>query len=296
MIGTSKDISIVEVASMSILRDASGSLFANAPSKVEFYTAHTVSAIPFIVNDGKVHSMMNNGQFGASRIRDEYNSNYSISRYHIPTTYPVFFDNTSSSFVVGSTYSNTLAPANAGAGNIVPLKKNNLKALFMGVKVNTYPNYLALGVFEEKANPSVRRFAHIKYDYYGAITFLSNDVIPTSDKLYSATNLTPLDGDEDMLYFVVGKEVWSRNLSNGVDVLQYTIPSDESVTFMTHRKYTGYNTDPAYNYNYIFIATKKGSEYVLRAFTKTAGNIVPTPAFTLTGTGEVRNLIYVTGF
>lgn len=293
-LGTNKDASMVEIADMKILRDVDGGLFANTPETVNINRIHTATTIPYLVNNGKVHTLMGNGQFGTQKIRDEYNNDYELSPFYVLTSNPTFFDNASSSFVVGSTYSNVLAPASASAANAYPIKDNNQRVLFIGNKLAAYPNYLAIGIFEDKTDPSIRTYANIKYDFFGALTITATPMA-TSDKLYNATFITPLDGDEELIYYAVGNEIWSRNMSNSVDILQYEIPAEETITFMAHRKYQGWNTDPAYNYNYIFIATEKGGQYTIRAFTKTAGNINPTPAFTLIGNGAVKDLIYITG-
>lgn len=116
-----------------------------------------------------------------------------------------------------------------------------------------------------------------------------NDTLSTADKLYNATRYMLLDGDENLMYFVVGNEVYSRNLTNRFEQLQYTVPAGEEITFIRHRKYT----EAAYAYNYIMIGTKAGANYKVRMFTKTSGNINPTPVFTLEGKGIVRDVLYV---
>ncbi len=119
-----------------------------------------------------------------------------------------------------------------------------------------------------------------------------NDTLAASEKLYNATMHTLFNGDENMMYFVVGREIWSRNLSNRFEQLQYTLPADETVSFIRHLKYTT-SSDLAFNYNYVAIASKKGDSYNIRMFTKTSGNLNPIPAFTITGKGEAGDVMYI---
>ena len=87
-----------------------------------------------------------------------------------------------------------------------------------------------------------------------------------------------------------GNQVWSRNLTNKFEQLQFTAPAGETITYIGHK---AYSAEPSYAYNYIIVATKSGANYTVRTFTKTAGNLAVTPAFTLTGTGSVGDVIYI---
>ena len=120
---------------------------------------------------------------------------------------------------------------------------------------------------------------------------MANDTLLATSKLYNATRYTCNLIDENLLYFVVNdNEVWSRNLSNKFEQLQYTAPVGETITFISHRTYT---SETAYAYNYIIIGTRSGTNYTVRMFTKTAGNLAATPAFALTGKGSASDVLYM---
>jgi hypothetical protein len=93
-----------------------------------------------------------------------------------------------------------------------------------------------------------------------------------------------------MMYFVHdNKDVYSRNLSNGNEQLQFSVPVGEEVTFIRHRSYT----ESGYAFNYVMIGTKVGSHYKIRMFEKTAGNLRAEPKFVLEGEGAPRDIMYV---
>jgi hypothetical protein len=96
-----------------------------------------------------------------------------------------------------------------------------------------------------------------------------------------------------MMYFLSGNQIWSRNLANKFEQLQFTVPADETVTFIKHKKYAPTGAEAPFAFNYIMIGTKSGSNYKIRMFTKTAGNLSTTPAFTLEGNGSPGDVIYI---
>ena len=150
--------------------------------------------------------------------------------------------------------------------------------------------YTAYAVFSDKTNNSLKILSTIT----GTATSIKmvNDTVKTSDKIYTATNYA-INQDESMLYFVKGNEVWSRNMANRFEQLQFTVPAGETITFVRHRKYTGSGAEAPYAYNYVMIGTQSGTSYKVRMFTKTAGNLATAPAFTMDGTGSVGDVIYI---
>jgi len=121
-----------------------------------------------------------------------------------------------------------------------------------------------------------------------------NDTLAATDKLNNAERFGLIVEDENILYFSVGQEIWSWNLSNGVEQLQFTVPAGEKVTFIRHRKYAGSNTtEQPFYYNYMLIGTTSGGSYKVRAFRKTSGNLASAPDFTMEGKGSVGDVIYI---
>jgi hypothetical protein len=158
----------------------------------------------------------------------------------------------------------------------------------MGAK--TFNPMTGYAVFQDKTNPGIKFISALSGS---ASSFLiKNDTIKATDKMFNATRYTLNFADESMIYFVVGNEVWSRNLANKFEQLQFTAPAGETITFIRHSKYTT-TTEVPYAFNYIIIATKNGANYTVRMFTKTSGNLAATPAITMTGTGSVGNVIYI---
>jgi hypothetical protein len=166
---------------------------------------------------------------------------------------------------------------------------NNKNLLYMGFKSGPIP-VIGYAMFQDKTNQNLKILSQINPS---ATAFnIVNDTLKTSDKIYNANRLMLLDGDENLIYFVVGNEVYSRNLTNKFEQLQYSVPSGEEITFIRHRKYT-VASDLAFNHNYVMVGTKVGDRYKVRMFTKSSGNLSAAPVFTLEGKGIVRDVMYV---
>ncbi len=286
-----QDASVVNIGTVKEIRDFNG-LFFNAPAvkKPDILCSGAMSF--FFINNGRLYSIYNmssnTGQFGISQMVNEYNSDYKLSRFFYTPGFmdPLFFDELTSTFYSAGGASIQLTSVRDAATTKMPSKNNNKNLLYLGFKTTA----AAFGVFQDRTNPNLRILSTITPNINSML--MINDTLAANEKLYSATMHTLFNGDENMMYFVVGKEVWSRNLSNRFEQLQYTVPGDETISFIRHQKYT-VSSDAPFNYNYVVVATKKGDNYVIRMFTKTSGNLNPIPAFTITGKGEAGDIIYI---
>jgi len=286
---TDEDASVVNIGTFKEIRDFN-SLFFNAPTVKKPDIVSLGSAAFYFVNNGRVHSIYNmsanTGQFGVNQTVDEYNSPYKLSKYFHTTMFtdPIFFDELSSSFYGAAGASVQLNNVTTAATSKMPARNNNKKLLYMGYKTSSQ----AFAVFQDKTNQNLKILSTITPSATAMV--ILNDTLAANEKLYSATMHTLFNGDENMMYFVVGNQVWSRNLSNRFEQLQYTLPADETISFIRHLKYT---SEAAFAYNYVAIASKKGDSYNIRMFTKTSGNLNPIPAFTITGKGEAGDVMYI---
>jgi len=288
---TDKDISAVNINTLKEIRGFN-TLFFQAPTTKAPQAVFLGSSANYILNDGKCHSLYsmiaNTGVFGIGKIKDDLNSPYYLSQYFLTSPYsdPVFFDQTSSSFLIGNATGSVMTAVSDISTTTMTAKKNNKTLLYMGYKSGPLP-VLGYAVFQDKTNPDLKILSQLNPS---TTAFnIVNDTLSRSDKLFNATRYMLLDGDENLMYFVSGNEVYSRNLSNRFEQLQYVAPAGEEITFIRHRKYP----EAGFNYNYIMIGTKSGSDYKVRMFNKTSGNLDPQPAFILEGKGIVRDVIYI---
>ncbi len=291
-IASSKDASIINMNTLLEIRDFNGSFYSIPPVKAP--GAMLVgSAADYFVNNGLIHSIYamsaNTGVFGNYQMRDAINSPYSVSDYYY--TYfvsdPIFFDEMSSSFVSAGGAGTMLNTVTDAVGTNMPANKNNKTLLYMGMKASGN----AIALFKDKTDANLKILSNIT-PTVGAFKML-NDTLLTSNKLFNASIITCNYTDENMIYFVVGNQVWSRNLANKLEQLQYTAPAGETIVFVRHRKYS-VTADIAFAYNYVMVGTTDGTNYNVRMFTKTAGNLAATPAFTLTGKGTgVGDVFYL---
>lgn len=300
---TDKDVSAVNINTLKQIRNMN-SLFFSTPSQVAPNAAFCASSAYYLINAGQMYSIgtnsSNTGLFGGRILRDAINTPYRLSDYYYTSTYSdaCVFDELSSTFLtLANGGGSTLTTMSDVAGTAMPAANNNKKPLFMGFKSATYipaPVYayttIGFGVFQDKTNPALKILTQMDLDKLKLK--MTNDTLKTTDKIYNATMHTLLDGDENMIYFVVNNQVWSRNLSNKFEQLQFAPPAGEVVTFIRHKKYST-TTEPAYSYNYVMIGTQSGTDYKVRMFTKSSGSLNSEPAFTLTGKGAVRDVMYM---
>nr|WP_121272087.1 PKD-like family lipoprotein [Pedobacter schmidteae] len=287
----------VTVTGINTLRELSNfnSLFYAAPGvkKPEFVTLGSLAY--YFLNDGKIYSnysfSVNEGKFAAAQLRDNENTPYHLSKYFITgsSAKPYFFDEMSCSFLSTSPTSTVMTPLVDGKDSKMSANNNNKKLIYMAQK--TQSPYTGYAILQDKTDASMKHLVAITGVTASptAINMVPQLLSP-SDKIYNATKYALNDSDEDIIYFVTGNQVWSRNLSNKLEILQYTAPADEEITFIRHRKYT----KAPYTYNFVMIGTKKGGDYKIRMFSKSSGNLSANPVITLEGQGSASDAIFIT--
>ena len=301
VMSTDKDMATVNVNTLKNIY-TSNDIFFEPPAAKGPYLMFPGASAYYVINGGTLHtivtSSLNVGKFGGRFLRDANNSPYNISKYYMTNSSSngYFFDETSSSFVgVASGFGTSVSSLTDVAGTSMSATNTNQKVLYMGLKSFTYlpaPAYrytfTGCVLFQDKTNPSIKTLAHADLDQ---LTIkLTNSPVLATEKLYNSSNHTLLYGEENIMYFSVNNnEVWSRNLSNNFEKLEYAAPADEEITFIRHKASTAAN----YAYNFIMVGTKVGSNYKIRMFNKASGSINGEPAFTLEGTGIARDVLYI---
>ncbi len=292
---TDNDASIVNTNTMKEIKNF-GQCFYTAPAVKSPGFIMVGSMADYFINNGQLHSIYtmssNNGIFGSIQMRDAVNSPYYLSKYYITTSVndPIFFDETSSSFISAGGAGTMLTAVTDAAGTAMSANKNNKNLLFMGISNTGSTTLAGVAVLADKTNPQLKILSTItpKVSAFKMV----NDTLLSTSKLYNATKYAANIGDETLLYFVVGNEVWSRNLTNKFEQLQYKVPAGETITFIKHRKYTT-TTEPAYAYNFIMVGSTDGTNYSIRMFNKSAGNLAGTPSVVLTGKGQATDVFYL---
>lgn len=289
---TDKDASVVDISTLKEIHDMNG-LFFGPPAVKRIGFVGNDFLVYYMVNDGQLYSIVGQGPssgiFGGRKIKGGEDLPYNLSKYHLMMFASYFFDETSSSFVSASDRSLYLTAITDHPSTELSATNNNKKMLFMGAK--TTSPLAGYALFQDKTDPSLKSLVSITPST--ASFRMVNDILKPTDKIYNGANFALLFGDESMIYFSVGNEIWSRNLSNKFEQLQFTVPSNETVTFIRHRKYTGAGVEAPYSYNYMMIGTKSGDNYKIRMFTKASGNLAAAPAFILEGKGSPADAMYV---
>ncbi len=292
-IATTKDASIINVNTLLEIHDFNG-LFYTSPAVKAPNAMMVGMSADYFVNNGLIHSIyamgINSGIFGNYQMRDAVNSPYRMSDFYYSYYLgdPIFFDETSSSFLSAGGGGSILNTVTDAVGTNMQANKNNKTLLYMGAKSTSS----AVALFADKNNENLKILSAIT-PTVNAFK-MTNDTLLATNKLYNSKIVTCNYTDENMIYFVVGSnQVWSRNLTNKVEQLQYTAPAGETIVYIRHKKYTE-SANTAYSYNYVMVGTTDGTNYNVRMFTKTAGNLAAAPALTLTGKGaNVGDVFYL---
>jgi hypothetical protein len=247
----------------------------------------------YLINNGKLHFIynmsINAGIFGAEVLNSTANVEYQLSPYMVGTvTQLLFYDKLSSSFFSHATAGSYLLNAKANTNSEMPAQNINKDLLYMSER---YPNP-AVAVFRDRTDSRLMLLSQISGSY--SSLNINNDTIASGDKMQDAGIITS-NKDEAMLYFAVGNEIWSRNIANQHEQIQYAFPAGEEITFIRHLKYTT-ASDPDFNFNYIVVATTSAGRYKIHCFTKSSGNLSSQPEFTMEGVGRVGAVTYVSPF
>lgn len=292
-----KDVAVMNINTLLNIRTLDNILFS-APQVREPAQFFNGSSAYYFFNGGQLHTIYNmsanDGRFGARVMVNANNSPYHLSKYFLTTWIndPFFFDEISGSFLSMSMgYGQFMASTSDASGTEMSANNNsNLSLLYLGTKNFVTAQYITgIAIFQDKIDPSIKILSTITAPTNRKLTIL-NDTLSSSEKLYNATDYTVLNGDENLLYFAVGNEIWSRNLSNGFENLEYTIPAGEELTYLRHKKYA---SEANYAFNFIIIGTKSGSNYKIRMFEKSSGSITGEPKVVMEGKGIVRDVYYI---
>ena len=287
-----QDASVLNVNNLKAIHDFDG-LFYSAPTTKSPNAMMVASGGNYFINNGNMHSLNNIyssiGLFGNNLLWDINNTHYEASKYYLTHNgaNPYIFDNVSSTFKYVAITGQIMTAVADASSTQMKSSNNNKKALYIGLKANS--PFTGIAIFQDKSNPAIKLLTTITPS---TTAFrMVNDTISTASKLYNASMYTVNFVDENLIYFVVNdREVWSRNLSNGFEQLQYTAAAGETITYLRHKKYTA---ETAFAYNYVMVGTQAAGKYKLHMFTKSAGNLATTPAFTLTGNGSVKDVYYL---
>lgn len=297
-----KDIAIVEVSTMKKFR-GSDNILQGAPTSRNFGMICNDFLKYFLINDGQLHSMvgqgLSTGVFGGRKLLGSQDKPYFLSQFHLVPSVgsAYFFDEISTSFFAATDRSLYLNPVNTMMMPPTIIPFTNKKLIFMGTKANAYSGGAPQGfaIFQDKDNPSVKSIHQLSPQGPNGLGVTSVAISP-SDKLAQATHYGLLNGDQALIFFSVGNQIWSRNLMSPVAIekIQYQVPSGEEVTFIRHRKINATGVEAPFNYNYVMIGTKVGDSYRVRMFTKsTLGDLDPEPYFILEGKGRAVDAVFV---
>lgn len=280
------------------------SLFIGPPAAGPVGAAFNGTYANYLIKGGKLYSIYsmssNNGTFGSAKMINEFDHPYDLSDYFAVNSSvdPILWDKISGSFVtMSSGYGASMVKYTDDKDNVDITANNNSNKnlLYMGFKNSFYNassysyNLEGFALLQNKLDLNQKYIVKLITDK-NKIKIIPTE-IASSSLLHNATIYTLNKSDENILYFVNANKVYSFNLDNYAEHLQFSAPSDESITFIRHLKYTENNT--LFSHNYIAVGTTKGDEYRIRFFNKSSGNLDAQPVFTIQGKGTANDVLYI---
>lgn len=290
------DLFAVKIDNMKIIRDRRTITYQTIKD-VKFQTFGSSSSNLFLLFNGYVHGiagMVNNvGIFGMPKLIDDVASEYRMSKFFVPCVSNTFgYDDLSCTLFKVDANQTILQPLGDSEETELSVNKNNKECLFLGVKKETdFKGTDMLGVFKDKTT-NERIILSINTSNLAKCKTKIVDKLTEKDKANSASIYT-LSNDENMMYFVAEGKIWSRNLSNKNEKIEFTLPAGEEVSLIRHLKCTNKN-DADYLYNFVVVGSNKDGKYKIRMFEKIAGNFVSeTPRVEFGGEGNCADIIYI---
>lgn len=290
-----EDISFTYLNTMKEIRGFDEFCFETpARRDVGFFGYSAGQASYYVMNDGQLHNIYNMssnvGAFNIPATKDATTATYHLSDYAATSiAASLYFDEQSSSFMTHLMGQSTMTAVGDATTTNMSATNTNKDLMYLGVTA-AYGTMPHVAVMRDKTKPN-QVITSIITGTYAKLSF-KNDTVASTSKLLNGTNITN-SLDERVIYFKNGSEVWSRNLANGYEQLQFTAAAGEEITMIRHRKYTT-ASDKTYIHNYVIIGTADSSgNYKLRFFRKTGGNLNAEPDFTIEGEGRAKDILFI---
>ncbi|HEY8387674.1 MAG TPA: PKD-like family lipoprotein [Parasegetibacter sp.] len=297
MLWSERDMAAVDLNTFQLIRDFN-TIFYETPATRKPMSINVGMNAIYMINDGQLHSIhniaSNKGYFAGAKIADDQNTPYYLSKYYLATLLhnTLFYDELNSTFYSATGNGSTLVKTTSAGASKMPNANINKTLRYLGHK--SYSAAMVGWAFlQDKTDPNLRILAQISAPNSNALTITPDTLLSTSN-LYHAEKMTLLNGDENLIYFSRGNQVWSRNLSNKNEVLQFTVPAGETISFIRHRKFTGSAAaETNYYHNAVVVGTQVGNMYRIRVFNKVSGNISGNPITILEGNGFATDVMYM---
>ena len=299
---TDKDIAIVSTSDLIIAKDPDNICYEK-PGVIAPRFLLRVAYCYWFNNNGKIHvlnaSSGNQGTFAGAQPIDEMDSPYSMSKYGGIWSYgSVLYDELSCYFYKLDMYGKSCVKLTRDVTNNFP--RENLSCLYLNKPGSSSgkPYYL-YGVFEDRTTGK-REIVQINLlnSYYDSASIADLVYKLDDTSVASKASLFTIAKNEDYMY-MLGEDgnVWSKNLKNGEEKMEVNT-NGEKVTYIKEQ-YLNINEYYIANhkFTYLAVATTAGSgEYTVRLYEKSAGSVTSQePVMTFTGTGEVKDMTYLSG-
>lgn len=253
-----------------------------------------------LINSGQAYTIssqhLGNGNWGIKKEINLAADPYRLSKYVYNEFFKnhLVFDDLNSSFYLVTNFSAEMIEVQDMPDTEMSATDNNKELIYMGVNK---PYLLSSGyaVMQDKTDPSLKMITQVKYD--GTKVGLINDTLINGvDKAYNGKLFT-MAVPEEGLYFIADNKLCYRNVSykKGAESIEFSIPSDETATFIRVIKHT----ENDINYDYVALGTYNNEGYKVRFFKKTtAGHLNPEPEFVLpqegdTAKGKARDVMFI---
>lgn len=294
---TNRDAKAVKLSTGKIINDfpqmfqeepgapyAPGMAFASGPAQ-------------FILNQGKAYYFWpytsTLSKFSVELARNSTFDPYRLSKYimyAIPAA--IGFDEITSSFVMIPGTGTTLMTATDMSGTEVSANNNQMNLLWAGSK-GLY-DMVHYAVMQDQNDLSQKFVAYITCQSNNMQ--IKRDNLTSTDPAYDATLFTLNHSSAQALYFVNGREVYSRSIAAvpGVNSKLNIILPEGEVVFIKHMPYSVYNK-PEESFEYLLVGTTKDGAYEVGGYKLDTGGrpVEAQPSLYFKGKGKVGDVTFV---
>lgn len=293
---TDRDAVSVRLSTGKIINDFS-ELFQETPAVSAPGMAFASSMAQFILNDGKAYYFWpytsSLSKFSVELARNSTFDSYHLSKYLMyATPNSIGFDETTSSFVLIPGNGTMLMSAVDAKDTEVKANNSQMNLLWAGSKGLYDSEHYAL--MQDKNDLSQKFLAYVTC--LGNSFSIKRDNLAASDPAFDATLFTLNHSSAKVLYFVNGREVYSRSIAATPGInskLDIVVPEGE-VTFIKHMPYSVYNK-PEESFDYLLIGTVNGGRYEVGCYQLDAGGrpVGQEPSRRFVGEGTVGDVTFV---
>lgn len=247
----------------------------------------------YYLTDNGVYSTYSVGNAGNSPGKFGKSVNTGASTHVAYSNLNIWFWNETDNGLSGTDFNGSALPIGQ-EDNVknYPINNTPYKCITCGTNDLEGITYFLL---QDKSNPAKKLIYFLTTSYYSGnlskVVELDENSCMARATVYATNAL-----QATIAYCAVDNKLYAYDLAGLMPERELNlqgIPSDETITYLSNQ-YLNYSKDEAYMFDYLLVGTQKGDIYHLYMYKMTGGEPDGQPVYTVTGTGKIFSVQYVT--